>query len=219
MTENPRSLELLRDGVAALLAARGAGAESAVVGRGTLHLLPGVHRWSLGSREVDAQTFELSLDAPAFARLAAMSGGRERVKDALSDAVSTGQTMLADLFVVLALPGIEAGWGHAYRSAPRKDWDPPTDGPAVLAGAVALLDAEGHAPAARLLERCRLSYAEVAASDDSPLRRWVVSVSPLDMVEAQRAQLTEHVRRAVTLAATRPREIVASVELAVVLNR
>lgn len=173
--------------------------------------------WSLGSREVEAHSFELSLDAAAFAALAKSNGGRERVKDALSDAVTTGQTMLADLFVVLRLPEVDGGWSHAYRSAPRRDWDPPTDCDSVLAAAVALLDAEGQVAPARLLERGRLAFAELSSSDDGPLRRWVASFSPRDLAEIQRSTTaSENIRRAVKLAATRAREIVASVELAVV---
>jgi hypothetical protein len=90
--------------VVRLLEARGSGEEARIVGRGALHLLAGESRWSLGSREVLAHSFELSLDAEAYARLEQLRGGRERVKDALADAVATGATMLADLFVVLELP-------------------------------------------------------------------------------------------------------------------
>jgi len=207
----------LRAAVAALLTARGAELDSSVVARGELHLLPGTQTWSLGSREVEAHSFELSLEAHAFAALTGSNGGRERVKDALSDAVATGQTMLADLFVVLRLPEVGGGWSHAYRSAPRRGWEPPTDADSVLAAAVALLDAEWHVAPARLLERGRLAFAEMSSSDDSPLRRWVASFAPRDLAEIQRSPgASENIRRAVTLAATRAREIVASVELAVV---
>jgi hypothetical protein len=214
---DPGVLGALRDAVALLLEARGARVEAAIVARGALHLLPGAQRWSIGAREVDAQSFELSLEARAFAQLGQLAGARDRVKDALSDAVATGATMLAELFIVLHVPETDGGWGHAYRSAPRKEWDPPTDGASVLAAAVALLDAEEHDAAARILERGRLSFAEVSSSGESPLRRWVVSLSAADMAEAHRTPtIAESLRRAVTLAATRPREIVASVELAVV---
>jgi len=213
----PGQLAALREAVAGLLDARGASTEARIVARAQLHLLPGDRKWSLGSREVEAQAFELSIDAPGFAILGITPGGRERVKDALADAVATGETILADLFIVLALPDGSGGWGSAYRSAPRKDWDPPTDGPSVLVAAVDLLDAEGYTSAARLLERGHLSFAEVSSSGDSPLRRWVISLSPADMAEAQRLpKVAEHLRRAVTLAATRAREVVASVDLAVV---
>ncbi len=210
-------LGALREAVAELLEARGAITEARLVARARLHLLPGDIQWSIGSRDVEAQAFEMSMDAPGFAVLGTTPGGRERVKDALADVVATGATILADLFIVVALPDGSGGWGHAYRSAPRKDWDPPTDGPSVLAAAVALLDAEGFTSAARLLERGRLSFADVSSSGESPLRRWVVSLSPPDMAEALRLPaVAENLRRAITLAATRAREVVASVDLAVV---
>jgi len=184
-----------------------------------LRLLPDAARWSVGSREVDAQSFELSLEAQAFARLLAIAGGRERVKEALADAVATADTILADLHVVLQLHDAGGSWGQAYRSAPRPTWEPRSDADAVLAAAVALLDAQAHAAAARVLERGRLTFAEVSSSDDSPLRRWVVALSPRDLAEALRDDATsEAIRRAVTFAATRAREVVASVELAVVAS-
>lgn len=205
-----------------LLEARGSEEEARIVAQGELHLLAGEPTWSIGSREVLAHSFELSLDARAFARLEALHGGRERVRDALADAVATGATMLADLFVVLALPlipghAIRASWGHAYRSAPRKDSDPIADDASVLAAAVTLLDAQGLPSAARLLERGHLRGVVVASSGDSALRRWLISLSSADMAEALRSPtIVEGVRRAVHLAATRPSEVVADVELALV---
>jgi hypothetical protein len=208
--------------VVRLLEARGSGEEARIVGRGALHLLAGESRWSLGSREVLAHSFELSLDAEAYARLEQLRGGRERVKDALADAVATGATMLADLFVVLELPQLPGyvprrSWAHAYRSAPRKDGDGLADDASLLAGAVSLLAAQGLGSAARLLERGRLHGVEVASSGESPLRRWVVSLSAADLAEVLRSpSVVESVRRAVRLAATRPREVVADVELALI---
>jgi hypothetical protein len=217
MRGDTATLAALKDAVASLLEARGARAESEIVRSGALHLLPDDRTWSVGDRDVLAQAFELSLEASDFARLATLAGGRERVKDALADAVSSAETMLASLHVVLRLPDGDGGWRSAYRSAPRKEWEPPSDSASVLAAAVALLDAEGRAEVARVIERGRLAYAELPADGESPLRRWVVSLAAADMAWVQReAATSEAIRRAVTLAATRPRDVVAGVELGVV---
>jgi hypothetical protein len=205
----------LRDAVVQLLAARGHAAEARLVEGGRLHLLPGACTWSVGSREVLAHSFELSLDARAFARLEAIDGGAERVKDALADAVASGATMLAELFVVLELPETGRTWSEAYRSAPRKDRDLPVDADSVLRAAVSLLDAQGFPSCARLLERGSLAVADLPSSGEPALRRWVIALSSSDLAEALRSpRVVESLLSAVRLAATRPREIVASVELA-----
>lgn len=209
-------LDALREGTAALLEARGARAEAALVRAGTLALLQGKRRWSVGSREVDAQTFELSLAASSFAQLRALPSGVERVRDALADAVASEATMLADLLVVLRLPGPDVPWGAVYRTAPTRPPELPADERSVRAAAIELLRAEGEDAAADLLQRAELTSAVLPAGGAIPLRRWVICVRAADAALALLRPREEILRRAVTAAATRATEQVAGVEIAVV---
>jgi hypothetical protein len=206
-------LDALREGTAALLDARGAQAEAALVRTGTLSLLQGKRRWSVGSREVEAQAFELSLDARAFAELRLLSSGIDRVRDALADAVASEATMLADLFVVLRLPGPDVPWGAVYRTAPARPPELPADERSVRAAAIELLRAEEEDDAADLLQRAELTSALLPASGGIPLRRWVISLRAVDAALSRPHE--ETLRRAVTAAATRATEQVAGVEIAV----
>lgn len=210
------SLDALREATAALLDARGAGAEARLVRRGALTLLEGRRRWSVGSREVDALGFELALDPADHVALRATSGGEDRLRDALGDAVASPSTMLADLFVVVRLPGIEQPWGSVYRTAPARPVEPLADERAVLSAAVALLEAQGLSDAALLLAHATLTSAIVPSRGDGALlRRWVVRLRPGDAARAARAGAEDALRRAIAAAATRASEVVAGVELAV----
>jgi hypothetical protein len=209
-------IESLRAGVAALLDARGDAALADVVRSGSFRLLPGARRWSVGAREVDAQSFELALGADALVRLRAISGGADRVKDALGEAVGSAATMLDELHVVLALPGLDAPWGAVYRRAPVQRYEPPSDERAVRSAAVELLRAEGAVDASDVLGRAEVEVADVPSSGEVPLRRWVVRLAAADAAAVTTdPSLGEAIRRAVGLAATRSREIVAAVELSV----
>jgi hypothetical protein len=208
-------LDALREGTAALLEARGAHAEAAVVRTGTLSLLQGKRRWSVGSREVDALAFELSLGASPFAELRSMAGGVERVRDALADAVASEATMLSDLHVVLRLPGPDVPWGAVYRTAPARPPEISPDERSVRAAAIDLLRAEGEDDAADLLQRAELTSAALPAGGALPLRRWVIRLRAADAAVALLRPTEEILRRAVTAAATRATEQVAGVEIAV----
>ncbi len=208
-------LDALREGTAALLEARGATEEAALVRTGTLALLGGKRRWSVGSREVDAISFELALDAPPFARLRALASAVERVRDALADAVASQSTMLADLFVVLRLPGPDVPWGAVYRTAPVRPPELAVDERSVRAAAIELLRAEAADEAADLLARAELTSAVLPASGATSLRRWVVCLRAADAAIALRSANHEALRRAVTAAATRATESVAGVEISV----
>jgi hypothetical protein len=206
----------LREGVAALLEARGDAEEALIVRSAGLAALRGAQRWSVGSREVDALSFELSLDPVPFASLRALANGPQKVRDAFADAVASERTMLAELYVVLRLPGTGAAWGDVYRSAPVRAEEPPADVISVRGAAVALLRAESEEPAAELLARAELSTTEVPSSGALPLKRWVVRMRAADAATVLAdPRVTEVIRRAVALAATRSSEVVASVEIGV----
>jgi hypothetical protein len=209
------SVDALREAAAAILDARGAGAEARIVRRGTLAMLGERRRWSVGSREVDALGFELALDPADHVALRAATAGEGRVRDALADAVASPSTMLSDLFIVVRLPGLEQPWGSIYRTAPARPREAPADEDAVRAAAVALLEAEGHGEAAALLGRAELAAAEIPSSGASVLRRWVVRLTPTDAAAALRRGRDDAIRRAVAVAATRAAEVVAGVDVAV----
>ncbi|WP_437732349.1 hypothetical protein [Sorangium sp. So ce1335] len=212
------ALAALKAAVAALLEARGERGLAALVGGGELSLAGPPERWTLGSRQVSASRLTLSVDAPAFAALTADAARLAAVRDAFASAVRTPETELADLTVLLRLPGAGRGWNHVYREAalPAAAERPHPD--AVLGGAAALLEAAGDARGAAMLRRGGLEAAQVPSSGGVALVRCVVRLDPADLAALDRdGERAERLRRAVRSAGTRAAEAVASVELATAL--
>ncbi|WP_437853158.1 hypothetical protein [Sorangium sp. So ce363] len=211
------ALTALKAAVAALLEARGERGLSALVAGGELALAAPPQRWTLGSREVSASRLSLAVDAPEFAALTADPSRLAAVKEAFASAVRTPETELADLSLVLRLPGVGRGWSQIYREAalPAAPERPAPD--AVLGGAAALLEASGDARGAAMLRRARLEAAQVA-SGGAALVRCVVRLDPADRAALDRdGERAERLRRAVRDAGTRASEAIASVELATAL--
>ncbi|WP_437673391.1 hypothetical protein [Sorangium sp. So ce131] len=213
------ALAALKAAAVALLEARGERGLSALVGGAGLELTGPPERWTLGSRAVSASRLALTVDAPAFAALTADAARLAAVREAFASAVRTPETELADLAVLLRLPGAGRGWNQVYREAapPAAPERPHPD--AVLGGAAALLEASGDAQGAAMLRRARLEAAEVPSSGGSALVRCVVRLDPADLAalgcDGERA---DRLRRAVRSAGTRAAEAVASVELAAALR-
>ncbi|CAN97524.1 MULTISPECIES: hypothetical protein [Sorangium] len=211
------ALTALKAAAAALLEARGERGLSALVAGGELALAAPPQRWTLGSREVSASRLSLAVDAPEFAALTADPSRLAAVKEAFASAVRTPETELADLSLVLRLPGVGRGWSQIYREAalPAAPERPAPD--AVLGGAAALLEASGDARGAAMLRRARLEAAQVA-SGGAALVRCVVRLEPADRAALDRdGERAERLRRAVRDAGTRASEAIASVELATAL--
>ncbi|WP_437894960.1 hypothetical protein [Sorangium sp. So ce124] len=212
------ALTALKAAVAALLEARGERGLSALVVGGELALAAPPQRWTLGSREVSASRLALAVDAPEFAALTADPSRLAAVKEAFASAVRTPETELADLSLVLRLPGVGRGWSHIYREAalPAAPERPAPD--AVLGGAAALLEASGDARGAAMLRRARLEEAQVAGGGGAALVRCVVRLEPADRAALDRdGERAERLRRAVRDAGTRASAAIASVELATAL--
>ncbi|WP_437711375.1 hypothetical protein WMF45_40130 [Sorangium sp. So ce448] len=215
------ALTALKAAVAALLEARGERGLSTLVAGGELALAAPPQRWTLGSREVSASRLSLAVDAPEFAALTADPSRLAAVKEAFASAVRTPETELADLSLVLRLPGVGRGWSQIYREAalPAAPERPSPD--AVLGGAAALLEASGDARGAAMLRRARLEEAQVAGgagSAGAALVRCVVRLEPADRAALDRdVERAERLRRAVRDAGTRASEAIASVELATAL--
>ncbi len=213
------ALTALKAAVAALLEARGERGLSALVVGAELAVAGPPQRWTMGSREVSASRLSLAVDAPAFAALTADAARLAAVKEAFASAVRTPETELADLTLLLRLPGAGRGWNQVYREAalPAAPERPHPD--AVLGGAAALLDASGDARGAAMLRRARLEAAQVPGSGGVPLVRCVVRLDPADRAALDRdGERAERLQRAVRSAGTRAAEAVASVELATALR-
>ncbi|WP_437777670.1 hypothetical protein [Sorangium sp. So ce1097] len=212
------ALAALKAAAAALLEARGDRGLAALVGGAELALAGPPERWRLGARQVSASRLTLAVDAPAFAALTADAARLAAVREAFASAVRTPETELADLTVLLRLPGAGRGWNHVYREAapPAVAERPHPD--AVLGGAAALLEASGDARGAAMLRRGRLEAAQVPSSGGVALVRCVVRLDPADLAALDRdGERAERLRRAVRSAGTRAAEAVASVELAAAL--
>ncbi|AUX36633.1 MULTISPECIES: hypothetical protein [Sorangium] len=212
------ALTALKAAVLALLEARGERGVSALVAGAELALAGPPQRWTMGSREVSALRLSLAVDAPAFAALTADGARLAAAKDAFASAVRTPETELADLTLVLRLPGVGRGWNQVYREAalPAATERPPPD--AVLGGAAALLEASGDARGAAMLRRARLETAQVPSGGGVALVRCVVRLDPADRAALDRdGERAERLQRAVRSAGARAAEAVASVELATAL--
>ncbi|MGK3999722.1 hypothetical protein [Sorangium sp. So ce1024] len=212
------ALSALKAAVAALLEARCERGLAALVGDAELALAGPPARWTLGSRQVSASRVTLAVDAPAFAALTADAARLAVVREAFASAMRTPETELADLTVLLRLPGAGRGWNQVYREAalPAVAERPHPD--AVLGGAAALLEASGDARGAAMLRRGRLEAAQVPSSGGVALVRCVVRLDPADLAALDRdGERAERLRRAVRSAGTRAAEAVASVELAAAL--
>ncbi|AUX47189.1 hypothetical protein SOCE26_087010 [Sorangium cellulosum] len=213
------ALTALKAAAAALLEARGQRGLSALVGGGEIDLAGPPERWTLGSRAVSASRLALTVDAPAFAALTADAARLAAVRDAFASAVRTPETELADLAVLLRLPGVGRGWNQVYReAAPRAAPERPHPDE-VLGGAAALVEASGDARGAAMLRRARLEAAQVPSSGGAALVRCVVRLDPADLAALGRdGERAERLRRAVRSAGTRAAEAVVSVELAAALR-
>ncbi|WP_437503593.1 hypothetical protein [Sorangium sp. So ce1099] len=213
------ALTALKAAAAALLEARGDRGLAALVGGAELALAGPPERWSLGSRAVSASRLSLAVDAPAFAALTADASRLAAVREAFASAVRTPETELADLALLLRLPGVGRGWNQVYREAALSDAPERPHPDAVLGGAAALLEASGDAPGAAMLRRARLEAAQVPSSGGAALVRCVVRLDPADLAALDRdGERAERLRRAVRSAGTRAAEAVASVELAAALR-
>ena len=141
----------LRAGVAAILAAQGDADLSTIVENAEVELVGAPDVWSLGSRTAVAHRVALILEPAAFVELRRDPARREAVRDAFAAAMRSPGTELAELALVLKLPGIAQPWRRAYREAvPRQTPERPGDA-AVLAGAAALLEAAGDSEGAAAL--------------------------------------------------------------------
>ncbi|WP_438005636.1 hypothetical protein WME89_44230 [Sorangium sp. So ce321] len=213
------ALTALKAAAAALLEARGDRGLAALVGGAELALAGPPERWTLGSRAVSASRLSLAVDAPAFAALTGDASRLAAVREAFASAVRTPETELADLSLLLRLPGVGRGWNQVYREAALSDAPERPHPDAVLGGAAALLEASGDAPGAAMLRRARLEAAQVPSGGGVALVRCVVRLDPADLAALDRdGERAERLRRAVRSAGTRAAEAVASVELAAALH-
>ncbi|XYH96164.1 hypothetical protein ACMHYB_51625 [Sorangium sp. So ce1128] len=213
------ALAALKAAAAALLEARGDRGLSALVGGAELALAGPPERWTLGSRAVSASRLSLAVDAPTFAALTADASRLAAVREAFASAVRTPETELAELTLLLRLPGVGRGWNQVYREAALSPAPERPHPDAVLGGAAALLEASGDAPGAAMLRRARLEAAQVPSSGGVALVRCVVRLDPADLAALDRdSERAERLRRAVRSAGTRAAEAVASVELAAALH-
>ncbi len=213
------AIAALGAGIAAVLAARGASDLAALVARGEIELVGQGEEWTIGERSVRAERVAILLDAPDLVWLGADPARLDAIREAAATALRSPSTELSLLTPVLRLPAIGRGWHHVYRQAARR---PPEDRPsdaAVLAGAAALLEAEGAADAATIARRATLEHAEVPSAGPDALGRWVLRLQPGDFVRADRdPSLRRRLSRAVEAAATRATERVTSVDLALAVG-
>lgn len=204
----------LRAGALSLLEAQGEREAAALVSMADVEIVGPGEPWLMGSRQVTAHRIALVLDPLSYAAAGRAPRLLEAVRAAFGSAMRTPTTELADLSVVLKLPGIAQGWDRAYRDAPRAaDAEHPDPG-AVLAGAAELAEALAETKVAAMLRRAELESADAAGGAYPPLMRYVLRLDPADLALAKRApDLADRLRRAVHDAGTRAAEVVATVEL------
>jgi hypothetical protein len=212
------ALPALRAAARELLAAEGQPRLAALVDRAGLELAGPGERWTMGSREVTAARLALLVDPAVYVELSREPARLAAVRDAFARAARTPETELAELTLVVRLPGLDRGLHHAYREAPRLSADPPAP-EAVLGGAAALLEAAGDAAGAAALARATLEAAEIPTADPPALVRYVVRLDPADRTAADRdPRLAERLQRAVRDAGARALAAVAGVDLATALR-
>jgi hypothetical protein len=200
----------LRAGVVALLDAERTAA--GIVERAGVEVV-GSESWSMGSREVTAQRIALVVGAEDFVTLQRDPSGESVIRAAFAAAIRTPETELAELFVVLRLPGIHQGWHRAYRDAPAMNAERPSEA-AMLAGAIALLEAEGDVDV-DVLRGAVLEIAQVSRH----VVRCVLRMRAEDLAVLNRDPVrTSRILKAVRAAATRADQSIASVELAILLT-
>lgn len=211
-------LSALRAAARELLAAEGARRLAGLVDAAELVHAGADERWAMGSREVSAARLSLVVEPAAYVALTSDPAGLAAVRDAFARAVRTPETELAELGLVVRLPGVGQGWHRAYReAAPRAAPERP-EPEAVLGGAAALLSARGDAAGAAALRRAGLEAAEVPGAAQ-PLIRYVLRLDPADRAAAERdAALADRLRGAVRDAGARAAEAVSGVELATALR-
>lgn len=211
------SLELaaLRAGVAGLLQAGGHPALADLLRSAHLELVGAGERWSMGSREVTAQRVALAVPAAPFLELRGDAASLDAVRAAFAQAMTSPDTMLAEMYVELLLPGVERGWGSVYRDAPSRALHAePSDPEAVLAGAAALLEAMGEPVAAAMMPRAQLCVASIPSAE-TPIRQCLVRLAPKDRARVMRdVRIEDRIRGAVRDAVLRAGEAV-TVELGV----
>lgn len=196
-----------------LLVARGHLTIAALLDDAALHVLPGSEAWSIGGRQVMAESFALVLPAEAFVAFERIAEASGAVVDALRSVVQGPSVALKDLFVLVALsPALDA-WSMGYRHAPRVEVAPSVE--SVLATAIAYLRAREMERAATILGRATLGRAAIPSASAPQLYRYVLALDPEDLAEHDRdVDLRSASIEAIELAARRATERAASVELA-----
>lgn len=208
----------LRAAAKELLALEEAHRLAGLVGGAELMVAGPDERWAMGSREVSAARLALVVDPAAYVALSSDPEGLAAVRDAFARAARTPETELADLSLVVRLPGVGHGWHRAYREAALRAAPERPEPEAVLGGAAALLEARGDAAGAAALRRASLEAAEVPGAAQ-PLIRYVLRLDPADRAAAERdAALADRLRGAVRDAGTRALTAVSGVELATALR-
>jgi len=206
----------LGDAVARVLVARGEDALAAIVTSGRLELAPHSETWMLDHRSVEAQRFALVVAPEEFVWLKSHPERIEALRDAVAGVVDTPTTRLANLSVVVGLvspSGAENTWAGVYRTASPVA-APPPEPAEVAATAEALAEAYGDPIAAGMLARADLERAVLSEASGIASVRWIVRLTPADLVAAERSVLlTDRLVLSVTHAATRASERVGEVEL------
>jgi hypothetical protein len=211
---------MVADAVVRLLRAKGDDALAATVSVSKLERVPGDETWTLDHRPVEAHRFVLVVTPESFAKLREHADSLEVLREALASVVDTPSTRLAGLSLVIALgaPGAPASaapptWGSVYRtSAPSPEGAADPDG--VRRAAAALANAYGDAISARMLADAELTRADLFDNGAITTVRWIVHLSPEDLVAAERSTaLGDRIIRCVTHAATRAAERVGEIEL------
>lgn len=175
MTSSEAALAALARGCADLLEARG-DAELAEIVRDATIEPAGSSSWQVDARAVTAYRFELLVDAEAFAAIEAHADGAAKIERAFASAVRSPKSELASCAIVLKLPTIDRSFAAAYAGEKNELTRPKPDASAILAGAIALLSAEGHDDVAARLTLAKL-FEE--PSEGSSIR-YVLALAPDD---------------------------------------
>jgi len=234
------ALSSLKAGARTILLAEGKGEIASYLASVDVERSGESEQWAMGSRVVVADRLVLTADAPVYLALTADGGTLDVLRSAFERAMRTPETALADLSIVLRLPGVNVGWHQVYRMVPQMPRVERSAPDRVLAGAIALLRARvaaasaasglrppaasaasglppaAAARAAAVLERAEMEAAPVGSTDGILLVRLVLRLTAEDFVRAEAdEELAEEARRAVFVAGTRAAERVASVDFAV----
>lgn len=210
------ALAALRAGAQALLEAEGERSLAALLEQASIEIVGRGETWTMGARTVTAHRVALVVDAPAYVAIAHDANRLDAIRRALSAALRTPETELAEVTIVLRLPAAQRGWHHVYRHAGPREPDRPAP-EAVLAGAIAVLEATREPAADRAAEMLRRASLEASELPSSAglLARYVVRLDALDLARGQRdVDVLELVKRVVREAGLRPGVLVGGVEVA-----